>query len=117
MVESLQSKDKPSEPSSATKDGADKGASDKKEVDSKALMAQSWVQKLQRYNKGKSHKTAAENDREADIEFLKLLEEEKNIEEKRNPSFKTIPRFFFKKPTNESSLYFKVRQEARTRFL
>ena len=72
-------------------------------------MAQSWVKKLQRFNSGKQHKTAAENDREADIEFLKLLEEEKNLEEKRNPSFKTIPRFFFKKPTNESSLYFKVR--------
>lgn len=80
-------------------------------------MAQSWVKKLKSFNEGKAHKTAAENDREADIEFLKLLEEEKNLEETRNPSFKTIPRFFFKKPTNESSLYFKVRQEARTRFL
>ena len=78
-------------------------------VDTGALMAQSWVQKLKRFNEGKAHKTAAENDREADIEFLKLLEEEKNLEETRNPSFKTIPRFFFKKPTNESSLYFKVR--------
>ena len=86
-------------------------------ADTGALMAQSWVQKLKRFNEGKAHKTAAENDREADIEFLKLLEEEKNLEETRNPSFKTIPRFFFKKPTNESSLYFKVRQEARTRFL
>ena len=72
-------------------------------------MAQSWVQKLKKFNDGKAHKTAAENDREADIEFLKLLEEEKSLDEKRNPSFKTIPRFFFKKPTNESSLYFKVR--------
>lgn len=77
--------------------------------ETKALMAQSWVQKLKKFNEGKAHKTAAENDREADIEFLKLLEEEKSLEERRNPSFKTIPRFFFKKPTNESSLYFKVR--------
>lgn len=88
-----------------------------KEAETKALLAQSWVQKLKRANEGKAHKTAAENDREADIEFLKLLEEEKNLDEQRNPSFKTIPRFFFKKPTNETSLYFKVRQEARTRFL
>jgi hypothetical protein len=44
-------------------------------------MSQSWVQKLKRFNDGKPHKTAAENDREADIEFLKLLEEEKNLEE------------------------------------
>lgn len=78
-------------------------------ADPKVLMAQSWVQKLKRFNEGKNHKTAAENDREADVEFLKLLEDEKSIEEKRNPSFKTIPRFFFKKPTNENSLYFKVR--------
>ena len=81
----------------------------KQTVDTEALMAQSWVQKLKRFNEGKQHKTAAENDREADIEFLKILDDEKNIEEKRNPSFKTIPRFFFKKPTNENSLYFKVR--------
>ena len=78
-------------------------------ADPQQLMAQSWVQKLKKFNSGKAHKTAAENDREADIEFLKLLEEEKNLEEQRNPSYKTIPRFFFKKPTNENSLYFKVR--------
>jgi len=48
---------------------------------------------------------------------LKLLEEQKQREEVQNPSFKTIPKFFFKKPSNESSLYFRTRQEARTRFL
>lgn len=69
------------------------------------------------YNTGKEHKSAAENDRDADVEFLKLLEDEKSKDEERNPSFKTIPRFFFKKPTAETSLFFKVRQEARTRFL
>jgi hypothetical protein len=46
-----------------------------------------------------------------------LLEEEKQIEEERNPTFKTIPKFFFKKPATENSLYLRVRQEARTRFL
>lgn len=51
------------------------------DAESKALLAQSWVQKLKRFNEGKTHKTAAENDREADIEFLKLLEEEKNLDE------------------------------------
>jgi len=44
-------------------------------------MGQSWVQKLKKFNEGKAHKSAAENDREADIEFLKLLEEEKNLDE------------------------------------
>lgn len=77
----------------------------------------SWVGKLRRYNESKPHKTAAENDREADVEFLKLLEEEKQMDEERNPTFKTIPKFFFKKPATENSLYLRVRQEARTRFL
>jgi hypothetical protein len=72
-----------------------------------------WVGKLRRYNESKPHKTAAENDREADVEFLKLLEDEKQMEEERNPTFKTIPKFFFKKPTTESSLYLRVRQVAR----
>ena len=103
-----------SEVASQAKESAAAASQDNKpaaanSVDTKALMAQSWVHKLKQFNEKKPHKTAAENDREADIEFLKLLEEEKNIEENRNPSFKTIPRFFFKKPTNESSLYFKVR--------
>ena len=69
----------------------------------------SWAQKLKRYNTVKPHKTPAENDREADVEFLKLLEEEKNTEESANPSFKTIPKFFFKKPSNENSIYFRTR--------
>ena len=76
-----------------------------------------WVDTLKNYNAQKAHKSPAENDREADIEFLKLLEDEKQIEEEKNPSYKTIPRFFYKKPSNENSLYFRVRQEARTRFL
>lgn len=48
---------------------------------------------------------------------MTLLEEEKQLDEGKNPSFKTIPKFFFKKPQSETSLFFKVRQEARTRFL
>lgn len=76
-----------------------------------------WVEALKKYNDGKPHKSPAENDREADIEFLKLLEDEKRLEEEKNPTYKNIPRFFYKKPNNENSLYFRVRQEARTRFL
>lgn len=33
-----------------------------------------WVRKLQAFNENKEHKTPAENDKEADQEFLKLLE-------------------------------------------
>jgi serine/threonine-protein phosphatase 2A regulatory subunit B'' len=76
-----------------------------------------WVEALRKFNEGKAHKSPAENDREADIEFLNLLEHERKTEEEKNPSYKTIPRFFYKKPDNENSIYFRVRQEARTRFL
>lgn len=78
-----------------------------------------WAEKLKRHIKcsEKPHKTPAENDREADTAFLKLLEEEKQTDETKNPSFKSIPKFFFKKPSNENSVYFRTRQEARTRFL
>ena len=36
-----------------------------------------WAEVLKKFNEGKPHKAPAENDREADIQFLKLLEEEK----------------------------------------
>ena len=85
-----------------------KGADGKEKLEPKGKEA-SWVAKLRKFNESKPHKPAAENDREADVEFLKLLEEEKQIEEERNPSFKTIPKFFFKKPVNENSLYLRVR--------
>ena len=69
-----------------------------------------WQEKLGKFNESKPHKSPAENDREADIEFLKMLEEEKNIQEKQNPLFKVIPKFFFKKPKEkEDSLYHRVR--------
>ena len=35
-----------------------------------------WVEVLKKYNEKVEHKSPAENDREADIEFLKLLEEQ-----------------------------------------
>ena len=34
-----------------------------------------WVAALRNYNKDKPHKSPAENDKEADLEFLKLLED------------------------------------------
>ena len=77
---------------------------------------QKWAAALKKYNENKPHKTPGENDREADLHFLDLLKEEKEKDETTNPSYKQIPKFFFKKQT-ESQLYFKVRQEARTRFL
>lgn len=61
-------------------------------------MTSKWVQKLKAHTNALPHKTPAENDREADVQFLKLLEEEKALEESANPSFKQIPKFFYKKP-------------------
>lgn len=53
-------------------------ATKEKSLDQKQPVKEgSWVAKLKRFNESKPHKTAAENDREADVEFLKLLEEEK----------------------------------------
>lgn len=77
-----------------------------------------WVEKLKQYNENKPHKSPAENDRDADVEFLRLLEVEKAKDERQDPTFKAIPKFFFKKPKEkEDSLFHRVRQEARTRFL
>ena len=65
---------------------------------------------MKAYNSEKQHKTPADNDREADVEFLRLLDEEKAIAEKTDPSYKAIPKFFFKKPKEkEDSLYHRVR--------
>ena len=51
-------------------------------------MSSKWVDKLKAYNKTLPHKTPAENDREAVVQFLKLLEQEKSLEEAENPTFK-----------------------------
>jgi len=82
----------------------------------------SWVEALESYLSDKARKSAVENgknysDREADIAFLNMLEEEKEKEKQRNASYNKIPRFFYKKPQLENPIYLKLRQEARTRFL
>ena len=85
---------------------------DRSGVNSSLTGKLSWVDKLKKYvaTKQEHPKTAAENDREADVEFLRLLEEEKTLTEKTNPSYKTIPKFFYKKPKErEDSLYHRVR--------
>ena len=71
--------------------------------------SKSWVDKLKAYNEKLPHNTPSENDRDADVQFLKLLEEEKAAEESKNPTFKQIPKFFFKKPQGDESLFFRVR--------
>jgi serine/threonine-protein phosphatase 2A regulatory subunit B'' len=75
-----------------------------------------WVDALRSFTASKPQKSTGENDKETDILFLQMLEEERKLEEASNGSFKMIPKFFYKK-TKESPLYLKLRQEARTRFL
>ena len=73
-------------------------------------MSTNWADKLKKYLGTKQQKTPAEYDREADVCFLDMLEEEKRRDEKSNPSYKAIPKFFFKKPKErEDSLYHRVR--------
>lgn len=81
-----------------------------------------WVAQLKAFVETKPQKTPIENgefysDREADIAFLQLLEEEKRLQEAKDQSYAKIPKFFFKKPQLENPMYMKLRQEARTRFL
>jgi serine/threonine-protein phosphatase 2A regulatory subunit B'' len=81
-----------------------------------------WAECLRQYLEGKHPKSAMENgnlhsDREADIAFLRLLEQEHEENKKKISTYEKIPRFFFKKPQLENPLYLKLRQEARTRFL
>lgn len=61
-------------------------------------MSQKWVEKLKKSNSALPHKTPAQNDRDADEKFLQLLDDEKTKEEAQNPTFKSIPKFFYKKP-------------------
>ena len=81
------------------------------------MVKKNWAEVLKKYNAGRKEKTASETDREANIEFLKILQDEQENEASRDASFLKIPKFFQKKPQLEDPLYFRMRQEARTRFL
>jgi len=75
-----------------------------------------WAENLKKFVDSQPLKSPAETDKETDILFLKMLEEDKKNEENSNESYKSIPKFYFKQQT-DSPLYFRIRQEARTRFL
>jgi serine/threonine-protein phosphatase 2A regulatory subunit B'' len=76
-----------------------------------------WAQSLEKFvNKGQK-KSVSESDKEADVSFLKLLEEEQQKHLSQNFTYTKIPRFYFKKPEIKNMIYLGIRQEARTRFL
>lgn len=75
----------------------------------------SWRELLSDYIKNGKQKFPEEQEKEACELFIKIIEDENNS--KMVNSNKSIPRFFFKKPINYNTLYFNVKQEAKTRFL
>ena len=58
------------------------------------MVKQNWAEVLKSYNAGRKEKTASETDREANIEFLKILSAEAENESQRDASFLKIPKFF-----------------------
>jgi serine/threonine-protein phosphatase 2A regulatory subunit B'' len=76
-----------------------------------------WVETLKNYVAKNPGRTPQEIDDETDRKFIEYIEEEKKFQAKQDPSLNKIPKFFQKAITNENQLNFKVRQEARTRFL
>ena len=76
-----------------------------------------WIDSLQKFVSAKPQRSPQEIDDETDNLFLKYIEEDKEQQAKQDPSLKKIPKFFQKALSNENQLNFKVRQEARTRFL
>lgn len=76
-----------------------------------------WVGVLKNYVTTHPQRSAQEIDDETDKLFLNYIEEAKRKEEETDPSFKKVPKFFQKSQQTENPISFKVRQEARNRFL
>jgi len=76
-----------------------------------------WVNTLKNFVAScPQQRTIQEIDAETDTLFLQYIDQEKQNREK-DLSYQKIPRFFQKSSINDSALSFKIRQEARTRFL
>ncbi|KRX07662.1 hypothetical protein PPERSA_11211 [Pseudocohnilembus persalinus] len=79
-----------------------------------------WSNVLKKFVQSKPQRTAQEIDDETDQKFLQYIEEAKEKEQKQDKSFQKIPKFFQKSAVvndQKNELSFRVRQEARTRFL
>jgi hypothetical protein len=75
----------------------------------------SWRDLLTDYIKNGKQKNPDDQEKEACEMFLNILEEENHT--RLGNSNKMIPRFFYKKPINYNTLFFNIKQEAKTRFL
>lgn len=76
-----------------------------------------WVDALKGFVASQPKRSAQEIDDETDALFLKYMQDMRDQDQISNPSLKKIPRFYQKSSSMENQLHFKVRQEARTRFL
>ena len=73
-----------------------------------------WMDLLKNYIKEGKRPTKLSQEEETTKLFLDILKEDKKEKEQ---SKSTIPRFFFKKPTNFSDIYLSVKAEAKQKFL
>lgn len=76
-----------------------------------------WIGVLKGYVSNHPQRSAQQIDDETDKLFLNYIEEAKRKQEETDPSFKKVPKFFQKSQQTENPISFKVRQEARNRFL
>lgn len=76
-----------------------------------------WISSLKKYVDSKPQRSAQEIDDETDQLFLKYIEDAKKKEEESDASYKKVPKFYQKSQANQNQLGFKVRHEARNRFL
>ena len=73
-----------------------------------------WMDLLRRYISKAPKKSQKQQEEETTKLFLDILKEDKKEKEQ---SKSTIPRFFFKKPTNFSDIYLSVKAEAKQKVI
>ena len=73
-----------------------------------------WTDLLKNYVKDKKKTSKYQQEEQTTKLFLEIIESDKN---KKPGSYNTIPRFFFKKPTNFSDLNITLKNEAKQKYL
>ena len=73
-----------------------------------------WMDLLKNYVKDKKKTSKYQQEEQTTKLFLEIIESDKN---KKPGSYNTIPRFFFKKPTNFSDLNITLKNEAKQKYL
>ena len=73
-----------------------------------------WMDLLKNYIKDGKRPTKIKQEEETTKLFLDIWDEDSK---KKDSGNKTIPRFFYKKPTNFSDIYLSVKAEAKQKFL